>query len=394
MLPAPPYDMSSETASESIVAHVLLKGMVPESIKLNADDAYYSYVFTDFIVFPHRAVSMDALFSPTFDGTCRLGMGTGSGIWKEFGGGATYCSHEHLLIFKPSVVRACLGRKEGVLECPTTGPLWCGASNSSIAINGQDMTTTAVLVSPLGHRIWGGPSTPACGYIQQSFFSGLSIRASVGGLRMHLTGGDVVGEDLYGARLLKNDVICNHDLVPPNTLVIGVMDTGHSWAYSAEHSTLDVHESVSTTMLNTWIDVVVINLCIVAYMHFLSDRDKSTFSKVTVLPELIGILSAAIGVYRQQGVGGVYTRVQDIATAVEACELLTGAVVAALAAHCAAFAIEHEIAVPGNPGVGKDNKARWVRVRAARNFSHEYSLLGSIFLQIAPGISDTYQLYM
>lgn len=391
MLPAMSYDMSSETGSEPLVASIPLMGMVPDKLSRTEDDNYYSYVFTEFIVFPHRSIFMNAIVSPVFDGTCRLGLGTGSGVWKAFRGGATYCAVENFLAFKPSVVGACLGEKLGRLECNTAGPLWCGAVESSLEINGEDMGDVAVLVSPVGHRIWGGPGTAACAKIQNHFYTGLSVRATVGGLRLHLSDGDIVGEDRFGARLLRNDVVCDHDLVPTNTLVIGIMDTGHSWAYSAEENRLDVHESKSTTMLNTWIDVVVVNVCILAYMHFLSDREKSTTSKVTIIPEILGTLAAATGVFRQQEQGGVYERVADIPLATEACEWFTGAIVAALAAHCASLAIEYDIFQDG-----KDTKRdkMWVRIRAARNFSHEYSILGSVFLQVCPGISDVYQIYM
>lgn len=387
--PAVPYDMGSETASPFLLANIALRNIVPEYVQSMASDQYTSYVFADHMTFPHRTVQMRALFSPTFDGKCRLGLSADSRVWREFDG-VTYCSVQDALVFKPARVNACLGSKLGDVTCPSTGPLWCGAGSSRVSVKGAAHPGTAVLLAPIGHRIWGGPNTPACAEIKTNFFGGgVRLDVSVGSVDLVFSGHDIVGEDELGARLLHRDVVCDHDSVPPNTLVIGLLGTGYSWTYSRLGSTLSIHEEASTTMLNTWLDVIITNVCLLCYMHFLSDRRKDTNHLLTVVPELIGTVAAALGVYRQLGREGARERVSDIPNATLSCDILLAGVVLALSAHVAALIVEYEI-TPHSLGAWR----KWVRVRAVRNFAYEYSLLGSVYLQVVPGLADTYQAYM
>lgn len=244
-------------------------------------------------------------------------------------------------------------------------------------------------MSPFGHRILGGADTPACHALKLSFYGGATVEAVVGSVVMELSGRDIVGEDRKGAQIQFEEIICGHDLVPSNTLVIGILNTEHSWAYSRAQNTVDIHVEKSTTMFNTWYDVVVVNVCLLAYMHFLSDREKNPSHLITVVPEVLGGIAASVGIYRQQGGGGVYERVSDFDNAVLGCQMLTACGVLALVAHFAALLIEYD-RFPHRP----DDWKQWMRVRAARNFSHEYSLLASVFLQVACGVADAFQNYM
>ena len=78
-------------------------------------------------------------------------------------------------------------------------------------------------------------------------------------------------------------------------------------------------------MRNNWIDVIIINLCLIAYAHWLSDLNKNIleerenekkqmipkFVAWTVIPEIIGTGASLAGLYFQHSVDGAYYRVMD-----------------------------------------------------------------------------------
>ena len=235
----------------------------------------------------------------------------------------------------------------------------------------------------------GGPNTPACHTLKSHFYNHATIDVAVGPVSLRLSGSEIVGEDKKGAQILFEEIICDHALVPDNTVVVGILNTENSWAYSRVQNTVEIHKEKSTTMFNTWFDVILINVCLLTLMHFLSDREKNPSHLVTAIPEILGSIAATGGIYRQQSEGGVYERVSEFDNAALACQMLTACAVLALVAHLAAFLIEYD----RHPHRPEDWK-QWMRVRAARNFSYEYSLLTSVFLQIACGVADPFQNYM
>lgn len=244
------------------------------------------------------------------------------------------------------------------------------------------------MVSPLGSRIIGGPNTPACTKLRELSYQHPTVRIQIGGTSLTLSGSAIVGEDKQGAQILQEEIICNHDLVHENTIVLGIINSGYAWRYSTQRHEVVVHEEQSTSMINTWFDVILVNVCLLAYVHFLSDRKKNTEHYITVVPEILGSIAAIAGIYRQQGAGGVYDRVVDYDHSALACQMLTACALLVLVAHSSALLLEYD-----HPKHAK-NWGQWMRIRAARNFSHEYSLLASVFLQIATGIADPYQNYM
>ena len=283
----------------------------------------------------------------------------------------------------------------GSLKCPTSGPLWCTDSNtpSTVTINDEIQTNVAgyatqVLISPLGSRIIGGPNTPACAQLRELSYQHPTVRIQVGTLKLTLSGTSVLGEDKQGAQIVHEEIICNHDLVHDNTLIVGIINSGHAWRYSTEKHELVVHKEQGTSMINTWLDVILVNVCLLAYVHFLSDRKKNTEHYITILPEILGSVAAIVGIYRQQGEGGVYDRIVDYDHASLACQILTACAMLVLVAHAAALLLEYDSAKTSK------NWDQWMRIRAARNFSHEYSLLASVYLQVATGVADPYQNYM
>tara|TARA_A100001035_G_scaffold251505_1_gene223469 strand:- start:156 stop:473 length:318 start_codon:yes stop_codon:yes gene_type:complete len=47
-------------------------------------------------------------------------------------------------------------------------------------------------------------------------------------------------------------------------------------------------------MRNDWIDVIIINLCLLAYAHWLSDVGKDHTKLWTLVPELVGTTAALV----------------------------------------------------------------------------------------------------
>ena len=127
MFPAPPYDMSTETASTwARNSDVVVRAIVPQFIPNEATENTLSdaLLFTDHVVLPHRTVTVAAVFHSTFDGTCRLGLSAGSKIWKHFKG-ATFCAVQDMLVFEPHFVRGCLVSQSVqfyILCCTSTLP--------------------------------------------------------------------------------------------------------------------------------------------------------------------------------------------------------------------------------------------------------------------------------
>ena len=78
-------------------------------------------------------------------------------------------------------------------------------------------------------------------------------------------------------------------------------------------------------MRNNWVDVIIINLCLIAYAHWLSDLNKDIFEREkendkketqkfmawTAIPELIGTGASLAGLYFQHSDDGAYFRVMD-----------------------------------------------------------------------------------
>ena len=71
-------------------------------------------------------------------------------------------------------------------------------------------------------------------------------------------------------------------------------------------------------MRNNWYDVLVINICLLAYSHWLSDHEKKIYDKRkkklrlwTLVPEIIGITASLAGIYLQDNTDGAFYRSMD-----------------------------------------------------------------------------------
>ena len=379
--PALPKDVMSETARELVYSTKNINLLAPH---LSGNSPANSYDFSDFVVLPHTTLLLPGTFVPAIDGICRIGFSFDSPLWQRYHL-ATFCQEIHKLYLEPKRVTSCLSTRLADLSCLNTGPFWCPTANAVVKIN-HVLSNITVIFSPLDHFILGNAQDSECAALKSRAYTDGSIRIQIGEWKFERTGESLIGTQAKsGAQILDDVFQCNHANVPPNTLIVGLMGSDYSW--HLDNRTLHIHKSQSTTMLNTWWDVVIINVCLLAYMHYLSDRRKDPTKIVTLIPELLGSACALAGVYRQIQEGGAYDRVMDYEYGKEAPIMLTWAILATSAAHLSALILEYEDHATTSRGT-------LLKIRAARNLSYEYAILASVFMQVVTGYAETYQNYM
>lgn len=96
----------------------------------------------------------------------------------------------------------------------------------------------------------------------------------------------------------------------------------------------------------------------------------------TIWPELIGTSAALAGTYFQHHPTGAYFRVADFDHGPAAIVALTWFVVANVAAHLACLVVLYE---------RSPDKSVYSRAMTLRASTHEFAILGSVFLQVASG---------
>ena len=109
-------------------------------------------------------------------------------------------------------------------------------------------------------------------------------------------------------------------------------------------------------MRNNWVDVIIINLCLIAYAHWLSDLNKDIFKSEkenekkesqkfmawTVIPELIGTGASLAGLYFQHSDDGAYFRVMDYDYAPSSTVWLSWVAVMNVTAHLSTIGIIYD----------------------------------------------------
>ena len=76
---------------------------------------------------------------------------------------------------------------------------------------------------------------------------------------------------------------------------MGLLGTGLSYVYNPPPvNTLEIYTTRENSMRNDWIDVIIINLCLLAYAHWLSDIGKDHTKFWTLVPELVGTAAALV----------------------------------------------------------------------------------------------------
>lgn len=96
----------------------------------------------------------------------------------------------------------------------------------------------------------------------------------------------------------------------------------------------------------------------------------------TIWPELLGTAAAVTGAYFQHGAMGAYFRVADFDHGPAVIVALTWFVVANVCAHLACLVVMYE---------KEPQSDIYQRARTLRASTYEFSILGSVFLQVASG---------
>ena len=148
-----------------------------------------------------------------------------------------------------------------------------------------------------------------------------------------------------------------------------------SFVYRPEENAVHLYESQKVTISNDWRSVLVINLCLFCLAHWLADTSKYAENAWTVVPEILGLLAAAAGIYLQKVTNSVFHRCADIKNGPLAAELVTWVVLLDISANAACLLLLRSQETPlENPLKAK--------VNTVRKLSYECALLGSVYLQV------------
>lgn len=389
MAPAIPDDLNSETANPVAIETISTAGWLPGT----SSSIRNVYAWADWVTVPHKAMRWDFKFDPSYD-TARCGLGPGAGLWSSFDE-ATYCKGSETLYLDPTPKRACLGDTIAVLDC-VAGKGRCMLPNGTVVhANGMAVDALQVYLSPFDSDIRAGPGTPSCDDIYNGYYTGTSsvsvaFGGSGSGKTLVRSGNDLVPETPLGSQHVDLVVRCNlseADL-PNATLVVGMLPMDASFVYNAKSNTLAIHESHKVTLSNDWRSVLIINVCLLCLAHWLSDVDKDANEPWTVVPEIIGLFSAAAGVYLQRLTNSVYHRCLDVANGPLAAEMVTWVVLLELAANVACLVVLR------SSENGRIQTELGQKVGTVRKLSYECALLGSVFLQVVSASDSMFDAYM
>ena len=389
MAPAMADDFNSETANPVVVDTVPTAGWLPNAVETIRP----VYSWSDWVTVPHVAMKWPFLLDPTYN-TAKCGLGPSAALWDYFEE-ATYCKGSETLYLDPTPKRACLGDAVAVLSC-VSGEGWCSLPlGTEVTINGIPANASSVFLSPFDSDIRAGQITPFCDNLYDNYYLGtssLSLAFSDTKKSIARTGAGVVPETVYGSQHVDLVIRCNLSEadVPNGTLVVGVLPMDVSFVYNAKSHTLSLYDSHKVTLSNDWRSVLIINLCLLCLAHWLSDVEKNADEPWTVVPELIGLVSAASGVYLQKLTNSVYHRCLDVANGPLAAEMVTWVVLLELAANVACLVV-----LRSQPPNGKKiNDEFGKRVATVRKLSYECALLGSVFLQVVSASDSMFDAYM
>lgn len=394
-----PKKIGSESAKGLQVAAVNRSGLVgidPSGVFASVQDAAIAvYVWEDWVIFPHNSFRLPFAYSPSLE-EFHFGLGADSRVWQKFPHGATFCSHAQTLNFKPARMKSCLGNRIASLACSASGPLRCGMGELVVRIGGEDFVDRAAVLSPFDQRIeFSSNATDAelCERFRGQFYydrSLLSVRTTGGVKVLSKDGKDVIApaRTTDDARLVEDSILCGveESYLAAGVVNIGLMGSGLSFVYSPESARLEIWETKSNSMRNSWYDVIVINLCIVLLVHWFFDEKRDVREKWTYVPEGLGFLTAVAGVWFQGYDDGAYYRVEDIDGAQTAVVVLFWVFSVFATAHASSFIILVELQdldVKRKSAIGN-----------VRKFSYEAMLILSIFSQTLSGSMDVLDSYV
>ena len=373
-------------------SHVM--GINPVGVFSRADTIPF-YEWEDWFIFPHNSFRVPFLHSPSLE-EFHLGLGADSPIWLRFREGATFCAHSQTLNLKPSRVKSCLGQKIAVLNCARNGPLRCGAGEVVTVLGGSAPTEHPAVVSPFDQRIEFSSvnGTDACHIFRGGYYYDRSLVAvkTVDGTTVFAKRGEEVvapSRATDDARLVSDGVLCSlqPDYLQTGVINVGLLGSGLSFVYSPEKALLEIWETKSSSMRDSWYDVIIINLALLFLVHWFFDEKKDVRSPWTYVPEILGFVVAVMGVWFQGYEDGAYFRVEDIPGAQTAVIVLFWVFSLFSVAHAASFLISLELYDGGSVGSS-------LAISNVRKFSYEAMLIVSIFSQALGGSMDVLDSYV
>tara|TARA_A100001015_G_scaffold60604_1_gene66821 strand:+ start:2392 stop:4077 length:1686 start_codon:yes stop_codon:yes gene_type:complete len=352
------------------------------------------YAWDDWFVFPHNSFRVPFLYSPSLE-EFHLGLGADSPVWRQFPRGATFCAHAQTLNFRPSRMRSCLGEKIASLQCSKEGALRCGAGELVATVGGGESADRGAVVSPFDQRIEFSDNTTdveLCSRFRGDYYydrSLLSVRVAGGKTLLTMSGESVIAPKraTNDARLVSESVLCDLEqgYLSAGTINIGMLGSDLSFVYSPEKSTLEIFETKSNSMRNSWYDVIVINASLVLLVHWFFDEKKDVASRWTYVPEILGFVFSILGVWFQGYDDGAYYRVEDIDNAQTAVVISFWTFALFAVSHASSFLLAVELSFRG---------VRMNAVVNVRKFSYEAMLILSIFAQTLSGSMDVLDSYV
>lgn len=352
------------------------------------------YAWEDWLVVPHNSFRVPFFHSPSLE-EFHLGLGVESPVWAQFPDGGTFCSHSQTLSLKPSRMGSCLGDRVATLSCSRQGPLRCGQGQLIVLIGGSSVEERAAVISPFDQRLEfsnNGSDTRLCSRLGGDYYydrSLVEVRIAGGGVILSKSGEEVVAplRATDEARIVAESIVCGVETgyLAAGTVNVGLLGSGLSFVYSPASGTLEIYETKSNSMRNSWFDVIVINACLALLVHWFFDEKKNVSSAWTYVPEILGFLFAGIGVWFQGYDTGAYYRVEDIHGAQTAVVVLFWVFGLCVIAHASSFFLTVEL-----QGQSKAEEA----VANVRKFSYEAMLILSIFVQTMSGSMDVLDSYV
>jgi len=276
-VPALPDSLNSETARDLKVEEID-PVTATAWLKRRSNESVQAYHYQDHVVFTHTSYLSEVLHHPSEE-TFTIGLSSDSKIWNEYPKGTTYCSHTGSLHFVPFPVQSCLMDHVVTLDCTTSGPLRCHhPEGSTMGINGLELKAIHPFITPFDYKIEMNSDITLCKNLRNSYYdeSALSVTFPNGKV-IDRSGKGMVPPLGAGSQLIDEVLFCDQMdyYVPPRSAFVGLMGTDLSFNYRPDTAKLEIYTTRHNSMRNSWPDVIVINICLLTFIHWLSDRDKS-----------------------------------------------------------------------------------------------------------------------
>ena len=246
--------------------------------------------------------------------------------------------------------------------------------NRTLILNGNIVSDVNILISPFDYKIEMNKDVKECELLRSSYYNTSAIEVLFPNKkRINRNGKGMVPPLKGGTQLVDNVLKCQHEdyYLESKTAMMGLMSTKLSFVYKPKSGKLHIFNTRENSMRNSWLDVIIINLCLLTFVHWLSDKRKNFKKKWTIYPELIGIGASLAGLYFQKSSNGAYYRVADFNLGQSSIIALTWMVLTNIVAHIACIIVMLE-----TEKSSKDAQDMYEKSNLLRKVSYEYSTLG------------------